>query len=134
MKKRKVDIKLIIENKEEIANLELISTEKGECFLKISINDIYHAEFSDTDFFSCFVQLRNKFSDIIFLCKGAKISVYPSSMSRDMSLGIAAYDHTFGKQTTREDLVNIFDFEDENVRVSPDEQRKYYYEWADSLK
>lgn len=134
MKKRKVDIKVIIDDKEEIANLDLISTEKGECFLKISINDSYHAEFDDTDFFSCFVKLRNELSDAIFLCKGAKINVYPSSMSRDMSLGIAAYEHTFGKQATREDLVNIFDFEDKDVNVSPDEQRKYYYEWADSLK
>ncbi|HEK0789361.1 TPA: hypothetical protein U2J86_005128 [Serratia marcescens] len=68
-----------------------------------------------------------------FLCKGAKLSVYPSGMSRDMSLGIAAYDHKMGKQATREDLVNIFDFEDKDVDFSSDEQRKYYYDWADSL-
>lgn len=133
MKKRQVSIKIIFNNKEETANLDLISTEKRECIIKISINNNYYGEFYGNDFFSCFSKLRTKLSNIIFLCKGAKLSVYPSGMSRDMSLGIAAYDHKMGKQAIREDLVNIFDFEDKKVDFSPDEQRQYYYDWADSL-
>ena len=70
---------------------------------------------------------------ITFLCKGAKLGVYPSGISQDISLIIATYDHKIGKQAIRENLVNIFYFEDRDVNFQPDELHKYYYEWADSL-
>lgn len=52
---------------------------------------------------------------ITFLCKGAKLGVYPSEISQDISLIIATYDHKIGKQAIRENLVNIFYFEDRDV-------------------
>ncbi|MGJ0626391.1 hypothetical protein [Xenorhabdus bovienii] len=134
MKERKTEIKVIMNGKEENAKLSLISTEKRECFLRISIADIYQGEFSGLDFFACFAKLREELKDIIFLCKGAKINVYPSSMSRDMALGMAAYEHTLGKEATREDLVGTFDFEANDVAVSPNEQREYFYQWVESVR
>ncbi|CDL81115.1 hypothetical protein [Xenorhabdus szentirmaii] len=134
MKERKIEIKVIMNGKEENAKLSLISTEKRECFIRIWITDIYRGEFSGLDFFACFARLREELKDVIFLCKGAKINVYPSSMSRQMALGMAAYEHILGKEATREDLVGTFDFEDNDVAVSPSQQREYFYQWAESLK
>ncbi|MCC8381117.1 hypothetical protein [Xenorhabdus sp. PB30.3] len=134
MKERRTEIKVIMNSKKENAKLSLISTAKRECFLRISITDIYQGEFSGLDFFACFAKLRKELKDVIFLCKGAKINVYPSGMARDMALGMAAYEHTLGKEATREDLVGTFDFEDKDVAVSPDEQRKCFHQWIESVK
>ncbi|MDE9566365.1 hypothetical protein KKI93_20585 [Xenorhabdus bovienii] len=134
MKERKIEIKVIMNGKEENAKLSLISTEKRECFLRISIADIYQGEFPSTDFFACFAKLREELKDVIFLCKGAKINVYPSGMARDMALGMAAYEFSLGKEVGREDLVGTFDFEANDVAVSPNEQREYFYKWSESVR
>lgn len=102
-----------------------------EWSLKIIFNDETEYEVTDSDVFSCFCKIRNHFFDIVFLCKGAKRNVYSSSMSRDMSGGVAAYELHEGKHSKREDLVNIFDLEVENI-VSPSDQKYYFLSWAQS--
>ncbi|KMJ45892.1 hypothetical protein AB204_06800 [Xenorhabdus khoisanae] len=134
MKERKAEIKVIINGKEENAKLSLISTEKRECFLQISISNIYQGEFSGRDFFDCFANLRKELRDVIFLCKGAKLNVYPSGMARDMAMGLAAYEYTLGKEVGRENLVGTFDFEDQDVEVSPHKQKEYFYQWIESVR
>lgn len=60
------------------------------------------------------------------MCKGAKRNVYPSSMCRDMSGGLIAYEFHEGKHATSEDIVPIFNFDDEDI-VSPAEQKQHFY-------
>ncbi|MBC8954578.1 hypothetical protein [Xenorhabdus sp. PB62.4] len=134
MKERKVDIYVIINGKKETAHLSLLSTDNRECFLRISISDIYQNEFSGTDFFDCFAKLRSERKEVIFLCKGAKINVYPSGMARDMALGMAAYEFNLGEEVSRENLVGTFDFEANDVAVSPNEQREYFHQWVESVR
>lgn len=102
-----------------------------EWSFKIIFNDETEYEITGSDVFSCFCKIRNHFLDIVFMCKGAKRNVYPSSMSRDMSGGVAAYELHGGKHSKREDLVNIFDFENEDI-VSPLDQKDYFLSWAQS--
>ncbi|MDE9430161.1 hypothetical protein KKJ06_21445 [Xenorhabdus bovienii] len=71
---------------------------------------------------------------MVFLCKGAKINVFPSAMSRDMSDGIVAYENTLGQYASSEDTVHIFDFDDKDVDVTPKEQREFHFKWIESLR
>lgn len=133
--------------KEDIKIIDIIDNginKKAEVRLK-EIDSICRLEFSydngekciiseGNDYFSCLVQLRRKTPYIKFLCKGAKINVYPSNMARQMSQGMVAYELVIGKQATRENIVHTFDFDDENISENPDEQMEFYKKWAASLR
>ncbi|WP_275389730.1 hypothetical protein [Xenorhabdus bovienii] len=130
--KRKITI--IINGKTEEAELHLITSPGRHCCLRLFHNNNQLAESNDTDYFSCFTDLRNQLKDIVFLCKGAKINVFPSAMSRDMSDGIVAYENTLGQYASSEDTVHIFDFDDKDVDVTPKEQREFHFKWIESLR
>ncbi|MDC9598288.1 hypothetical protein [Xenorhabdus anantnagensis] len=127
-------IKIIINGKMEEAELHLITSPNRDCCLKIFHNNNQLAESNDTDYFSCFIDLRNQLKDIIFLCKGAKINVFPSAMQRDMGLGKVAYETTLGQHGLPENMVHIFDFEDKDVNYTPEEQSKFHLQWFESLR
>lgn len=90
--------------------------------------------YSDSDFYQCFGQLRKDNPDIQFLCKGAKLNVHPSSMSSQMTLGLKAYELVLGKRAEFEDLVYIFDYEEENLTNKPEDQREFFMKWFKSEK
>lgn len=98
---------------------------------KVVFNDQAEYEAVSGDVFSCFCEIRNHYSDVVFMCKGAKRNVYPSSMCRDMSGGLIAYEFHEGKHAKSEDIVPIFNFDDEDI-VSPEEQKQHFLSWAQS--
>lgn len=118
-KKAKIRLKDI----ESICRLELSYNNGAICIIA-----------EGNDYFSSFVELRRITSYIKFLCKGAKLNVYPSNMARQVSQGMVAYELTLGKQATRDNIVHIFDFEDENISNTPDEQIEFYKKWVNSLR
>ncbi|MBS9439966.1 hypothetical protein EAE91_23315 [Photorhabdus noenieputensis] len=130
---KKITVKTIENGNKGEAELYLLTSSNSECHMKILINGTCRVEVSDFDFFSCFSKARKELKDITFLCKGAKRNVYPSNMSRQMSLGMVAYECTLGKQATREDIVKTFDFDDLNLVTDPDEQKEFHYEWLKSF-
>lgn len=81
------------------------------------------------DFYKCFAMLRKDNPELTFFCKGAKKNVHPSSMSSQMSLGLKACELVVGKEPSLEDLVYIFDYEDQDLTNDPDEQRFFYMNW-----
>ncbi|QEU30914.1 hypothetical protein EGJ50_10635 [Pseudomonas luteola] len=83
--------------------------------------------------FESFSNMRRSLKYIIFLCKGAKINVYPSRMSSQMSSGLMAYEVKMGRPALRENLVNIFDYEDERICINPDDQKNYFEKWLMSI-
>lgn len=91
-------------------------------------------KYSGVDVYECLGKIIQEHSDLKFLCKGAKLSVRPSSMSSQMSSGIAAYEHVLGKRASRADLVNIFDYEDQDIVSDPQLQKDYFFLWLDSIK
>jgi hypothetical protein len=91
-------------------------------------------KYSGVDVYECLGKIIQEHSDLKFLCKGAKLSVRPSSMSSQMSSGIAAYEHILGKRASRADLVNIFDYEDQDIVSDPQLQKDYFFLWLDSIK
>lgn len=96
-----------------------------------------HGGFSKTyyasDFYVCFGMLRADLSEIKFLCKGAKRNVHPSRMSSQMSKGLVSYELKPGKSSEDEDLVRIFDYEDEDITNNIEEQKDFYRSWIATL-
>lgn len=90
--------------------------------------------YSDYDMYECFGSLRADHPEINFLCKGAKLNVHPSRMSSQMSSGLVAYELKLGTPSEEEDLVRIFDYDDENLTNNIYEQRAFYKRWMESLK
>ncbi|UZE13822.1 hypothetical protein [Pseudomonas sp. B21-053] len=88
----------------------------------------------DTDFFRCFGRVRQDNPEIKFLCKGSKINVHTSSMSSQMSLGLKAYELTMGQESTLDDVIYIFDYDESDLTNDPDEQRAFYMRWIESEK
>jgi hypothetical protein len=90
--------------------------------------------FVGLDIYECLGKLIKSLPEIKFLCKGAKINVRPSTMSSQMTSGIMAYEHNLGVRPTRNDVVNIFDFDDQDIVNDPQMQTDYFYRWVDSIK
>ena len=87
------------------------------------------------DYFKAFQEIRRllEADRLIPFCYGASLNVYPSGMSREMTQGMVAYRTTFGRSTTREDLVRIFD---EGADVIPSyfaQQHEYHEKWIQSF-
>lgn len=83
--------------------------------------------------FDCFVKLRKEYPDVKFLCKGAKINVFPSRMSSQMS-GMTAYEMTLGCPALNKDKVDIFDYDDADIADNYEQQLNFYKSWIDSIR
>lgn len=130
MKNRKV-IPIIRNDQREEALLD-IDREMRCITLTLKNND--PETYSGADIYDCLGDIIKKHSDIKFLCKGAKRTVRPSSMSSQMSSGIAAYEHTLGKHVSLTDVVNIFDYEDQDIINDPQLQKDHFFLWAESIR
>jgi len=51
-----------------------------------------------------------------------------------MSSGLLAYELTLGRQALRENLVNIFDFEDNNLTNDYEHQKQFFQKWMESIR
>ena len=51
-----------------------------------------------------------------------------------MTSGLMPYELIMGKQAKHSDLVNIFDYDDNNLTNKPGEQKIFFEEWVKSLK
>jgi len=116
----------------------VISSAKFECERKtmsmvVTMPDGMLRNYTGADFFLCLGKVRKEFSDVRFLCKGAKINVYPSRMSSQMSNGIVAYELRWGEPADESDIVNIFDYENQGLVTDIQEQTAYYQGWLQSF-
>lgn len=104
-------------------NLTLVFTTKNGLRKPYKAHDLYE----------CFGLLRADFPEINFLCKGAKLNVYPSRMASQMAGGIVAYELHMGRPCENEDVVNIFDFDDKDITADIQQQRDFYTRWLASV-
>jgi hypothetical protein len=93
-------------------------------------------EYVASDFFSALIELRRPLDRRAtkLLCAGARIDVYPSAMSRDMSRGRKAYVTRQGQRTAREDLVSIFDPASASRVGTIEEQAYFHATWLKSVR
>lgn len=112
--------------------LEETNDIENRCVITLSfLNEII--QIKSRNFFSCLEQLKKEFPNILIFCKGYKKNVYPSRMGSQTSLGLMAYEMQIGHPARRNDLVDIFDFENSNLTSSNEEQRTFFYQWLESL-
>jgi hypothetical protein len=90
--------------------------------------------YTSNNYFDAFCDARNdqEKNDITFCCNGARMNVYPSRMSLQMSLGRKAYEFELGLPAKK--IVDIFDKCDIETIVNVSEQREFYQIWIDSLR
>lgn len=110
-----------------VAELNLITNEK--CILELSIPGKNKMTAEGEDFFESFKILRYIDKSIIYFCKGSKVNVMPSRMTRQMTRGLSAYETMLGVPARKENLVNIFDYEENNLVSDPIQQDEYQKEW-----
>ena len=123
-------IKAIIDGQKVDVEVKYDSTRR---MLGFSEADGFKKIYREADIYNCFAKMRADFPHIVFLCKGAKINVRPSSMASQMASGLVAYDLTLGKHATHEDIVHIFDYEEHNLTNAPQDQASFYKQWLISI-
>jgi hypothetical protein len=111
--------------------LELFMLDQNKVGIKYSIDNFTDLIVSE-DYFAGFQVLRRRFENLLFLCNGARKTVYPSGMQRDMVKGLKALNLSMGNATTQNDIVNIFDEAMEEEIADVDEQEAFYQLWLSS--
>jgi hypothetical protein len=124
-----VEIFIIRNGSREAAKLCCNSESLSITFI---LQDGYRKTYTGSDFYECLGHIREDHRDVVFLCKGSKINVHPSTMSSQMTLGVKAYELTLGKPALRTDLVSIFDYEENNLTNDPKVQRDFFMRWVES--
>ncbi|WP_137808089.1 hypothetical protein [Pseudomonas sp. G(2018)] len=127
---KQIKIMIDIKGNIETATIEF---DRREPTLTLEMKNGFKKSYSAYDLYICFGMLRADHPEIKFLCKGSKLNVHPSRMSSQMSKGLVAYELKIGKPSEDEDLVRIFDYEDEHITNDIEEQKKFYKKWLESL-
>ena len=126
-----IRVKVFYDNFLNDAELHLING--YNCTIKLYIKSKCILTAEGDDFFECFKRMRLLDKSIVYYCKGAKINVIFSRMTRQMTKGLSAYETNLGSPARKENLVNIFDYEDEDLSSDPFEQSEYEVKWFSSL-
>lgn len=101
--------------------------------MRFSEADNFRKIYRGKDIYACLAKVRADFPQIIFLCKGAKINVMPSRMASQMSAGLVAYEMTLGKQADQDNIVHLFDYEENNLTNDPQVQIDFFKTWLASI-
>jgi hypothetical protein len=106
----------------------------GKSTILLTLEDGWSKKYLGVDVYQCLGKIIKEHADVKFLCKGAKRNVRPSSMSSQMSSGIAAYEYVLGERVSNSNLVNIFQYEDQDIVSDPQLQKDYFFLWMDSIR
>ncbi|NWA41265.1 hypothetical protein HX871_31955 [Pseudomonas reactans] len=128
MKTQKIHV-IIGNQKTEVT----VKYDTSKSIMVFSEADSFQTVYEGRDMYVCLAKIRADFPHITFLCKGAKLNVKPSRMASQMSAGLVAYEMTLGKQATNENIVHLFDYEEDNLTNNPQEQIEFFKRWLASL-
>lgn len=110
-----------------------VKYDTAKLIMTFSEADNFKIVYEGRDMYVCLAKIRADFPHITFLCKGAKINVKPSRMASQMSAGLVAYEMILGEQATNENLVRLFDYEEDTLTSDPQEQINFFKKWLASL-
>jgi len=111
-----------------------IQIRRKESIMIFEMADGTSRPYSNDDYFQSLGELRADFPHIKFLCKGSKLNVYPSSMASQMANGLVAYEVQIGMSADRDQIVHTFDYEDQDICATIEEQREFRKQWMASFK
>ena len=124
------EISIIVDGHKEQAQLQY---DAAKISITITMRNGFCKKYESEDLYLCLAKIRNELPHVKFLCKGAKLNVTPSRMCSQMSGGFVAYELTMGRSATFDDIVHIFDYEENNIAKTPQEQKEFYRKWLESL-
>ena len=114
--------------------IETATLEENYSSLTFIMENGLRKTYTDHDLYLCLAQIRRDFPKIKFLCKGAKLNVFPSRMCSQMSNGSVAYEMTLGEAASRDNIVHIFDFEDKDITNDISEQIDFHHQWISHFR
>jgi hypothetical protein len=116
-----------------VINKAIFKCDRKNTEMSVMMPDGIERSYTAVDLYLCLGMVRKDFPDVKFLCKGAKINVYPSRMSSQMAGGVVAYEVRWGESAGKDDIVNIFDYEDKGLTNDITKQADYHQGWLQSL-
>ena len=137
MMQGKVKVKNI-EGDFALAEYLLVENEDNSVSLEFSIPSLNIVlENKGANFFELLIKTRKQLLNfnLSILCNGASLNVYPSPMQFDMGLGYKATIRRLGMHSQLEDIVNIFEYnEDIFKECNIEQQQEFYNKWVLSKK
>ena len=133
-----IEIKIIKNETKSIRAQLLISEESlnngDKVSIELSLNNKSVFFIEEDNFFVALQSLRGELekSQMQILCNGAALNVYSSPMQMAMG-GRKAYILTKGEQARMDKIVDIFDKDRVLKYTTVKKQKKYYFEWLESL-
>jgi len=119
-------------------NVHLLENDNGSVKLKIEFEkDAFHLEENGDNYFQVLCELRKKLNNqkVELLCNGTSLNVYPSAMQLGMGGGDRAYRLKMGCHTQMTDIVETFEYDKENHKISTlEEQSEFHEKWILSKK
>ncbi|MFQ6553052.1 hypothetical protein AAD018_012005 [Aestuariibius insulae] len=125
------DLEIFSSASKKIISLEVDEEENEISTVIFGQRKIFYGE----DLFDAFCEMRRFLEKGGFLvrCNGARLSFFPSNMSRSMSNGLVGYVLTKGQAASRADLVRTFDQYSGDDLSRVDEQKEFFQKWLSSL-
>jgi len=104
-----------------------------DCTITVDYNGVKLTK-TNQDYFEtlCDIRVELEKIDIIPVCYGASLNVFPSAMARDMGAGLRAYKMQIGRHATKEDLVDIFETGTDITPTTVQKQKDWFIEWVNS--
>lgn len=125
-------------NKVGSCKVDLIENDDDSVCVSLYLKDNFRTiEKCGENYFQVLQAIRKDLEaeGIDLLCNGTSVNVYPSAMQLGMGGGDRAYRLKMGFHTQMEDVVEIFEYDEDNHRLgSVAEQIQYYERWVLSKK
>lgn len=134
----KIEVKIRSNGKKQLVAIMEVWEEDDDgeqIMLKLHLNNkIYEGRCED--YFTSLQEIRKELEkeELQILCNGAAKNVYPSPMQYSMGNCLKAYKLYIGKSALREDIVNIFEYDERLEFVSVEKQFEYHEEWISFFK
>lgn len=130
----KYELMLIGPSHEEAATLEE-GFANGRCQITCHYRERSISAEAD-DYFDalCAIRVDLEQEQLLPVCYGASLNVFPSRMAREMSCGRKAYRLQTGRKTSVADMVDIFAAGADIVPATVAQQKAFFESWSESSK
>lgn len=93
----------------EVVNV-LLQVSTPPSTLRMRLPEEFERIYEEVDLLECLKSARRDLEDmgLLLCCQGARLNVFPSGMTRQMTEGRLAYSFQAGKALSDDDLVDIF--------------------------
>ena len=111
-----------------------VHVDSDDCQIDLSF-DGHSMTGTGDDFFEAFCRIREQLEPMGLLpnCYAAHLHAFPSGMSRDMGGGVKLYRLTLGSQARTDDLIHMFETDDDVSPSTVADQRAFFDKWLASL-